>query len=724
MSVVQLLVFYVMSCLAGKSLLFRFKFLVNKPHNILLSPIAFCIFLTLALCVGVSLRLPFRYLSYFLWILSILLAFDGIFNSNKRDLYYYFLLLVFSCLSLVLILPYIVHGLTSYPGSPFSDKWLYIAKAQYLWDNPNYETIAASPFYQIGAFYPFRYASGALLAFFSTIASPSGEVIFVVGHYLGWLVFLYFTSTFYFGLSSKMLVNSTWVFLYPIITVISCWTLNIIIANNFDNLLALQILPTMAGYVASSDLNGRKDYIFLGSIFAFCFYVYFESSPVLLAGCNCLLFFALRFKQQQKYFLKIFCVSATIMLVLMLPAIADIKHMLMIQIQTVTGDWSSRPGTGYFINFFNPSLFSATYLGLYPPLEFDHFILPKILSTISSYTLILLAGLLLVGLYKILKYNQQSLVILLFILFSLQLFTLIFIKYDYGFYKFLILTWWLFCFYVVVGVISISARSYFFRCSLTTIVVVVFVVFTFWRVVVFQGLSFKNNISFYLPLRNFSNKIGSDYALINLSNLDNLPWVNYFLRKNKVALIGNDYYLFSAYFLKAIDKIYFFSKSNFVVSDNIDLFSDIKPIISSHVAFLYPLHRPKLLLDKVINPNGEEQLAAPPWYWLGNGTTIISFYSDYTGFAEFSAKAEPGPSATDPHRVSILLSKGHAFSSTIPVHNKMNILITIPVEIGYNQLALTPQAIQDGTTSKSNDTRELLIGISSFHFTPEAQVQR
>lgn len=723
MSVVQLLIFYVISCLAGKSLLFRFKLLEQKPRNNLLSPIAFCIFLTLVLCVGVSLHLPFKILSCILWVISIILAVDGLINSNKRDLYYYFLLFIFACSSSFLIFPYLVHGLTSYPGSPFSDKWLYIAKAQYLWDNPNHETIATSPFYQIGAFYPFRYASGALLAFFSTIASPSGEVISVVGHYLGWLVFLYFTSTFYFGLSSKMLTNSTWVLFYSAITVISCWTLNIIIANNFDNLLALQILPTVAGYVASSNLKDRKDYIFLGSIFSFCVYVYFESSPILLAGCICLLFYALRFKKQQKHFFKIFCTATIIMLIFLLPALADMKHMLIIQLQTVTGDWSSRPGTGYFVNFLNPSLFSATYLGLYPPLDSDHFILPEFLGTFSNYALILLAGILLVGFFKILKYKNHSLAILFVFLFTLQFFVLIFLKYDYGFYKFLIISWWLCCFLVVVGTNFICTRSYFFRYALPVFVTVLFIGFTSWRIVVFQNLPFKDKVSSYLPLYSFSKQIGSGSAVINLNKLDNLPWVSYFLRKNKTALVGNDYFLFSEYFYKAIDKNYFFSKADFVVSDYIDLFTDIQPSICSQAAFLYPLHSPKILFDKVVNPNGQEKLDGPPWYWLGNGTTMISFYSDYTGFAVFRAKAEPGPSATDPHSASILLSKRDTFSATIPVHNKMLISITIPVEIGYNQFALTPQATQDGTKSNSNDTRQLLIGISSFQFNPIAQVE-
>ncbi len=708
----QFFLFCVATTLAGRSLLRRLGLAQDPGQGVLLGPAAALVAVTLALCLGVSLGLPTRSLCLALWVAVLLAAADGCRGPGRRTLGQAAWLLLPLILALMVLGPYVLHGMTDSGGSWFGDKWFYIARGQYFWDQPGPETIAASPLYRMGTFYPFRYASGALLAFFSAWASPQGQAASAVGPYLGWLVFVYAAAGLAFARAGRLFEKPVWALAAGLVTVLSGWTVSALVANNFDNLLALPLLPAAGAFLAQADPARRSHGLAFGALCAVAVYVFFESAPLLLLGCGLFLAGAALARGPWRAWLGFAAWAGLAFALLLLPAGPDMGRMVRIQADALLRAGLARPGSGYFPGLLQPLLFAPTYLGWLGPLQPA----PKVLWPLAlggAAVLAALAAAALAGARQLWRHRLFGPLAFWGLLLLAQLAALAVWGYDYGAYKCILLGWWLFGLCAVAGLASF-ARGAAWRGPAAGLVVALLAGAAVWRVVDFDRRNPERDLSGLRLLHQASTAAGDRPVVVSLADPAGAPWAAYGLRRNRLILFGWEHQLFSAHLTGDADPKQGFGQADFVLTDTPEAVPGRIPAWSGGGYFLFPLSHPRVLLDKVVNKNGEDRPGGRAWYWLGDGDTVLDVYADYDGQARLAARIEPGPGVADPGASRLTVSNDGAGAVTLAVPEKRQLSVVVPVHPGKNRIILTPTAVTDPSRQPPGDSRPLLFGLSGL----------
>ncbi len=278
-----------LSVFAGLGILGLFKTTFEDSAEIFLAPLMTMVFWIIFLGWAILFRFTVMQVSLLLWGISGLLAVIGLWHNVHKIRSQLYLIGAILTIPALLMLPYFVYGIESYPGSWFFDGWSYIAHAQYLWGHQHslfLDQDAISLLSPIGKFssrYHGRFADMAIIAFFSQLTSEPGDTQAASGLFLSWGVFAFASTCAFFVLVKGKFLNRNLQITFVWFAAFSGWILNVLVANNYSNLLAVSFLPAFFGIIFSPDLEWKKSAL-LSMLSAAILYLYPEMSPAIL-GC-------------------------------------------------------------------------------------------------------------------------------------------------------------------------------------------------------------------------------------------------------------------------------------------------------------------------------------------------------------------------------------------------------------------------------------------------------
>jgi len=720
------LVLCLVSLAAGRGLLRLFRINPVENSGPFLSPAAACAFWSVILGWGVLSGVGVRTLSFVLYPASMVLAFYGasdLFRELRRANP---ALLACALAAPALVMgPYFLHGLSSFTGSAFPDRWYYLAFGKFLWTWP--ESLAAaghSPLFDYAANLGlYRFISGALMALFSPLAGAPGDPLSASGPFLAWGLFSFGCASLYFVRVSGLFAGASRGAACLFLSVVSGWTLNAVAANNYDNILVLAFFPALAGLFAAASFRERRQALFAGFLAAGPTFFYPESLAPLAAVCACMLAWRCiddRATRPRAKLVFVLLVPAA-MFILALPQISVIQGRLTAQLGLGLAQNAIRPGEGYFPGLLSLDGFPAAYFGLRLPLEH----LTGLQAKTAGVLALVLFALFGAGLLALARRRMWGLLGALAVFLAGQALMVLAYRYDYGAYKFLLMGWWVPAACLISGVdflwglIPRQAASFMAR-ALKAAAAIPLVLLLL--VIVGQSLRFGRgvspaNVKDYALIKEARDVAHGEPIGVFFRETGNIPWAAYFLGDSPAALFGQPHEYFSPKTLsRTLDPAARrAAKDISLILTDFKHFQDIRPearpIWSGGRFRLYRTGSPLAFLTDLSSPGGADLIENRVVFYLGQAPATFSIFSTGQAPARFRALAFRGPALAG-RRVRLLLTSEGGFKKILDLARDGEIFLDLPLREGANAFSL--QALGDAsmTIAPNGATGPALLGLT------------
>jgi len=305
------------------------------------------------------------------WVVVFIATVVGLFLAlHDRSKYDPLALIVPMVTASVVMAPYLIHGLGTFPGSWFWDGFAYMAAGESLWILPRHETAAGLElFYQFGhKFAQYRYISSSILSMMKGIFPLGGDAQAAMGYFL-FLCLFTFSSSCYFLAKVAIPDRRHLQIVFVVVASVSGPLLNLVWANNFDHLLAMSIAPIIIALAFSLRWGDIGDAILLGLFVAAEVHIYLEMA-VLFVMPACLILLVRLFREGWSGSqIKSGLVALAAVLILVVPVWPDLYAFFLKQIDEVAkaAIETARPGNGYFPTFFSTVCGPAAWFGMFHP---------------------------------------------------------------------------------------------------------------------------------------------------------------------------------------------------------------------------------------------------------------------------------------------------------------------------------------------------------------------
>lgn len=468
----------------------------------------------------------------------------------------------------VVMAPYLAYGVGDYPGSWFWDGWSYLAGGEALWRYPRMSTISnVELLYEYGHFSNAkRYIASALISIFRDILPLGGDSQASTGYFILLCVFVFACSCHFLA---RVVMPGRPIFqvAFVLLAAVSGQEINLIWANNFDNLLAVAIAPALAGMALlltrhkGASLFWRfKTASLLGLGISAEIYIYPEMAPVLILVPAILL--ASRYfvaSQSWQKNLLIGAIIATIALLALSPYVSEAIDVFEQQYAAATVPGPARPGENYFPTFFDGPCSLGALLGMYAPFEPCRHVPMDFLA--SGVALFFMAALV----YGLIACRTRpALIYCTFVPVLGIAYYVLAQRYDYGAFKFIATNWYLFALIVIIGLLR--AQSQPVKIGATSIGAIYGLMLIF-RIVDFAGMVPFKSIDHF---RDFRTAIpgGSIVALQITDNPLAYEWAVYYLRDCQIAPIAGHLPYYPAAPRDDPQVLSRLSKAEFMVTDS------------------------------------------------------------------------------------------------------------------------------------------------------------
>lgn len=139
------------------------------------------------------------------------------------------------------------------------------------------------------------------------------------------------------------------------------------------------------------------------------------------------------------------------------------------------------------------------------------------------------------------------------------------------------------------------------------------------------------------------------------------------------------------------------------------------PYVSEHAPIsIYWSSPQRIQLDaRIQNPNGLERLDGMPFFWIGQGSTIVSVQTPYTGTLTLQAQFILGPSLPGVKSRKLLVAVSGGYKQEVNIGQGES-TIRIPAPAGQVQVELIPLDKSTIAITGNNDTRPLLLGVKGL----------
>jgi hypothetical protein len=508
-----------------------------------------------ALGTGISLGLPVKTFAHWLWGATAVLALIGAWRLRRDRIglaggvasrpWRWIVIVVWVVPALVMS-PYFRHGLAEYPGSGLPDGWSYVAYGQYVWDYPRGTEGGLAPLYQYAStLSSTRNIASAQLGALSLLDEP-GEVQTGFGLLQAVGLAAYAAAAAAFALCAGLGPETLAVTVT--VTVMSGWILNVLWANNLDNLLALAYVPALA--VLSAWPRPDRPGWWLGSAWlaAGLLHTYPELGvPILPCAAIVALVSSIRARDNRtaahgrsKWIVPGF---AVVFLVGLMPPARDLVGLLRNQLHAASAVGALRPGEGMFSGLIVPRHVLAGWWGLGSEHAYERLLIPRTL--VAAALLVLLVA----GARAVVRERRTAWLIWLAFPIGLAPMLAAIEGYSYGAYKAILIGWWFETFLVVRGAVALTGghprRSWALVVWLTIAALPAAATARLLFVPVSRSFRMPrpSSMAVFRQLREIETTVGSDPVLVAVRDEEASEWAVYHLRHQTTRLLTRDRYM-------------------------------------------------------------------------------------------------------------------------------------------------------------------------------------
>lgn len=721
-SIIIYLVLCIISALAGRGILRLIGVRLERRISLYLAPIITLTFWTIMLGVGVSLGFPIKDFWVVGWLLTLAMAFIGLWREDYRFLQQEWMWLAGVCLlPMALMAAYFRHGLATYLGSLHPDGWSYIAQGQYVWTYSQGTEGGLAPLYQYAAHLNrTRFIASALLGFFSPLAGKSGDTQAASGYFLAWTFFVYASTCMFFavakGLGKQLLV------FYVSISVFSGWLLNLLSVNNYANALAISFLPAFAGLIHLADPQDRRWLIVLAGLAAASLYCYPEMALFVLGGAG--LFLLGRTLSGGKALLAwlILLLGTTALATFLIaPFLHNLTWYFLNQFKMAMMHKEVRDGESLFRELLIPQERLVAFWGLGGEAFADGRLMGGAWHygrTLLALVLSTLAGLGILELFRRKDWGLATTIVLLFVGSLVMIFLS---AYSYGAYKFILLDWWGISFAVIMGIRFLN-KILHTKMSRSVVRACLIISFGFllslngYKALAFGWKASEKSIVPFKQVETIKEMVGNEAILVAVNDGTGQKWAVYFLRDVPIVLAEYKDYMAQSHVVPLMDraKSIGLSDVHYILTDRIGSFSfpHRSPLWTNRVSALWKLPGEHwIVVSGLQNANGIEDWGGEGGFWLGQGDTEIRLLSAKAGWVVMRAHFIRGPSLPEKLDRQILVFTNRGYNSTMTIAEDGPHTIVVPVVAGRNRLVLRPLEQPSLPVLPNGDTRPLLLGI-------------
>ena len=709
-----------LSVFCGMGIIRLIRLRLDQRCVLFFAPLVTLTYWSIVLGNVVAFRIPVKQIYIPLWGLTIGLSIYGIFSIRWRDFLREGPLLgVVFLTTLITTMGYVWFGFETFLGSPAMDGWSYMAFGQYLWEFPRGTEGGLAPLYQYSAHLSFtRFVAPSILAFFSPLSGLPGDTQPTVGYLISIAFFVYASSTAFFAQAIDF--NKRLKFFFPVLVVFSSWSLYVIKANNFDNVLLLGYLPAIAGIFYLIEPDSISGGILLGLLGAGSAYIYPEMLPFVLAAMGLWglhkLFFFYRRGLLRPWIYSLMVATC----VLFLAVFSSLKQIAQFLIQQASiSNNAVRPGWDV-VGFELPNNFGIAYWGFGEILNIGENPLIKILFFLFISFLFCLVA---YGCaYLCVKKLWGSLGVFIFLNAAL-LYLVFFQKYGYGAYKISLLLWWLLVYVTMAGylllkkhLLALSSRINLTASIIIGACVIAGVAITGNRFYSFNKQVAEKSITTFNQVRAVKRLISHGSLLVSVSDTMANLWAMYYLRDVPILIYPYRGYAAQSHVTPLMDRSSPVSLSTirYVLTDH----QTIMP--SAQTTLVWTGERYKLwhietkdwaFIVDIKNPNGVESWNNWTGLWLGQKETSLDVISSCSRNAILSAEFSPGPSipGSQERHLAIKTDKGYQSLQTILGVGPQ--FIDMPLDAGRNQIDLLSLDKPSLSVLPNGDSRPMLIGM-------------
>ncbi len=710
------------SIFAGLGILSLFKTTLEDSAEIFLAPLMTMVLWIIFLGWALLFRFTVMQVSLLLWGISALLAVIGLWHNIHKIQNQWYLIGTILIIPTLLMFPYFIYGIESYTGSWFFDGWAYITHAQYLWRHQlgqflDQNAIALlAPVDKFAAIHHDRFADMAIIAFFSQLTSVPGDTQAASGLFLSWGVFVFASTCALFILVKGKFLNRNLQVAFIWFATFSCWMLNVLIANNYSNLLAISFLPGFCGIIYSLALEWKKSAL-LSMLSAALLYLYPEMAPAIL-GCASVMLLHKLWQERSGSRIKVLLfplmlIGLTILLIA--PWLTLLRAFFASQLHAGLTMDVGRPGEGYFPGLLDIRYFLISFWGFCVPLCGPG---SGIWSMICHFGALLLTSFLLIGTRRLWRAREWPFLLTTFLLFCGALIMIFHFSYDYGAYKFILLSWWAVAFCTVSGVDSLRQSinprykrvfKYYLIAASTTVALL-----TGIRVMSMEQVTVKS-IGHYKQVTEISGVVRDAPVLVNVSEPLANQWALFFLRNMNLFPLGGDHPYFQSSSIRPDSKKINFQDCPYLLTDASDSLPRDNLLWAKGPYFLWRLSPDWCFIANSKFPAfyGMEDFGGRRGFWLGNEKVEFTLFAKNTGLASFDAEFYLGPSLPEKHSRRLLIAKscGIMFSQIVTIEHDGWLSLTFPVSPGENRVTLEVLDRPSVKMQPNGDPRALLLAI-------------
>ena len=678
------------SVLLGGGLLSVFRQALDIEDVLLLAPVASLSFWTLLLGVLVAGGFSAGQVAPWIYALCTVIALHWIIRGPRPARSAWLPLILPVALSLITLLPLLLHGFVNFPGGASLDGWGYVAAGQSLEDRSLGDQGWLSPENQFAATIATgRFISSAFLAFLAPLSGLHRDVQEVSGIYVAWLLFVFGSSCLFFARSHGLKGSQRWLFLA--VVVISGWTLKMVSANNFDNALALSFLPALAGIVRVSIPERTGLAVLAGLMFAAAVVSYPELTPFIGVGVLLVGIQRVRLRGfSVRPALRFATILAAVVCFCLLPFIVRVVNFFWRQFSASGRPIGFRPGELFFPSLSQPGTLLASYWGLIP----DFWNAPGsslfgIYNVFAAAVSLILIAISLIGAVALIRRHEWNWPIFAAIMSAVYCMFLFHNRYNYAGYKVLLTSWFAIIYLLVIGFGVVGTRLPRLKTAMLVIGIAgLFGSFALQDYMFYLSLPVKSFQAYrdLAPLKNLAQ--GKPIGVI-VDNTYNNIWAVHFLRNLELYLAG-EYrgYMNGEEVAPAVKRSTEVNPADirFVLTDDAHSFDSSRLFWTEGPFYLWDCERkPWLLPISATGPNGSV-LARGGRFQLSPNTQIearVLAGADSNALIIASGALDSGATGNPAPRIEIT-NEAAGFQAEFPVTGTT--AFTIPVVAGLNRI--------------------------------------
>jgi hypothetical protein len=613
-------------------------------------------------------------------------------------------------LPFVVLFPNLLFGFADYPGSRLPDGWAYVAYGQYLWELPRGVAGGAIPLYQYGkALSHTRYLASSELGVLSLLTSP-GDVQTVASLLQAVALFCLASACLAFG--RTRLLRPRALLTYGVLVVVSGWSVDVVWASNYDNLLALAYFPASAALAWASDAFTIRGAALAGFLASALVYTYPELAPIVL-GCAAVLYAERAWRRRERTWLLASAMIAVVFVILSAPYLIEFSAFLHKQVQVGMSADVSGVGGGMFPGLVVDGYRLPAFWGLGAEHQITHALG---LQRIAAVCLLLLCA---AGVVALVLARELGLLGIMGVMaIGVYMFGIHF-AYAYPTYKLLLLFWWIIAFAMLSGarwLSSLRLRWHTALLAASSVMLAASPVAASIRVA--AGIRGPRlSIARFQSLEEIKALIPQEPLALFVDDGEASQWAMYYLRGHPVQF--GKYVGYPAALLGTHQQqLWPWRRFRFVLTDAVDQGPLIERegwtcVWRSGAFGLWDTGAQGWAVSATVqNPNGFDVTPAP-FLWLGGGTTQINLLASRSGVLSIGAQFVSGPSGSPTvHTRHVRLTSSAGLETTVDVEPGAG-SIALPVGEGETVWTLTPTDPVVVPVQPNGDVRPLLIGMSS-----------